>query len=83
MTATSPELPLGVTLTWSLIGIAAVVLSLVAIWRVIRARNLEAWMKVTWIAVILVLPGLGAIIYLAISPRRDAGSSASAEPVQR
>lgn len=75
----NPVLPASYDIAWSAISVVVFALMLVALVSVARsAKKLTATQSLTWIVLIIFLPLLGPIAWLAIG-RRAIGSPSRAE----
>ncbi|TDN45486.1 phospholipase D-like protein [Curtobacterium flaccumfaciens] len=74
METNNPVIPQIYDVTWSVVAIASVALVVVALVSLSRtAPRLSPWLAVAWVALIVVVPILGAVAWLAIGRRAVPG----------
>jgi uncharacterized membrane protein YhaH (DUF805 family) len=71
----NPLIPAGYDIAWSVITVVVVVLTVVALISLARsAKRLTDWQRVVWVALILLMPVIGSISWLAIGGRPHAAA---------
>ncbi|MBY6061943.1 PLDc N-terminal domain-containing protein [Microbacterium esteraromaticum] len=70
MTSSNPLIPVGYDIVWTALAIAVVVLAVVALVSLARsAKRLSAPQALIWVLIVLLVPVLGPIAWLAVGRR--------------
>ena len=71
----NPLLPAGYDIAWSVITAVVIALTVVALISLVRsAKRLTDWQRVVWVALILLVPVIGPISWLATGDRLHAAA---------